>query len=156
MPLPRTLTLANYRAFSRPTELELRPLTLLYGWNSAGKSALLRLLPLLAHSARPSATAVPNVAAWQEQELALDREEREDFTPKPPGPPTSAPSRDTNQHDGADGQPQWPPPRAVAGVTGSAAGGVFLWEALARGVATSRRGFALGITFGAGPLLLTG
>lgn len=42
---------------------------------------------------------------------------------------------------------------AIAGVAGPAAGGVFLWEALARGVAQSRRGEALAITFGAGPLL---
>ncbi|HSN99113.1 MAG TPA: AAA family ATPase [Candidatus Nanopelagicales bacterium] len=57
MPLPSTLSAANYRAFARRTELELRPLTLLYGWNSAGKSALLRLLPLLGESVRSDATA---------------------------------------------------------------------------------------------------
>ncbi|HEX5747590.1 MAG TPA: AAA family ATPase [Archangium sp.] len=40
----------NYRSFAEPQSLELRPLTLLYGDNSAGKSALVRLLPLLADS----------------------------------------------------------------------------------------------------------
>lgn len=40
----------NYRAFAQPTRLELRPLTLLFGYNSAGKSALLRLLPIVAAS----------------------------------------------------------------------------------------------------------
>jgi predicted ATPase len=57
MPLPSTIHLANYRAFAGPTELELRPLTLLYGWNSAGKTALLRSLPLLADSVRAEAAA---------------------------------------------------------------------------------------------------
>ncbi len=41
---------------------------------------------------------------------------------------------------------------AVAGVAMPAAA-AFLWEAIARGVAESRRGFTLGLTFGAGPLL---
>lgn len=40
----------NYRAFSRVQEVEIRPLTLFFGWNSAGKSALVRFLPLLAES----------------------------------------------------------------------------------------------------------
>jgi len=40
----------NYRAFVDPTSIELRPLTLFFGYNSAGKSALLRLLPLVASS----------------------------------------------------------------------------------------------------------
>lgn len=52
MPLS-TLTVEGYRAFAQRAELELRPLTLLYGYNSAGKSALLRLLPLVAASAGP-------------------------------------------------------------------------------------------------------
>jgi hypothetical protein len=41
---------------------------------------------------------------------------------------------------------------AVAGVVMPAAAN-FLWEAIARGVAESRRGFTLGLTFGAGPIL---
>lgn len=49
MPLS-TLTVEGYRAFAQQTKLALRPLTLLYGYNSAGKSALLRLLPLIAAS----------------------------------------------------------------------------------------------------------
>jgi AAA domain, putative AbiEii toxin, Type IV TA system len=40
----------NYRGFVNETEIELRPLTLLFGYNSAGKSALMRILPLLADS----------------------------------------------------------------------------------------------------------
>jgi hypothetical protein len=40
----------NYRAFAQATQLELRPLTLFFGYNSAGKSALLRFLPIVAAS----------------------------------------------------------------------------------------------------------
>jgi predicted ATPase len=45
-----SFTVANYRSFLRPTTIELRPLTLLFGYNNSGKSALLRVLPLLADS----------------------------------------------------------------------------------------------------------
>lgn len=44
------LTLHNYRSFAAPTRVAVRPLTLVFGRNSAGKSALLRALPLLAAS----------------------------------------------------------------------------------------------------------
>lgn len=47
-------TVEKYRSFVRPTRVELRPLTLLFGYNSAGKSALLRSLPLLAASMDPN------------------------------------------------------------------------------------------------------
>lgn len=46
----------NYRAFADSTAIELRPLTLLFGYNSAGKSALLRWLPIVAASTEPDAT----------------------------------------------------------------------------------------------------
>lgn len=49
--LPTALTLHNYRSFAGPQRLEIRPLTLLYGENNAGKSALIRSLALLADSA---------------------------------------------------------------------------------------------------------
>lgn len=45
-----SISAARYRGFASPTEIELRPLTLFYGKNSAGKSAMLRLLPILADS----------------------------------------------------------------------------------------------------------
>jgi predicted ATPase len=45
--LPTSITLRNYRSFAEPVRLELRPITLLYGENNSGKSALLRALPLL-------------------------------------------------------------------------------------------------------------
>lgn len=40
----------NYRAFSRRQDIETRPLTLFFGWNSGGKSAMVRFLPLIAES----------------------------------------------------------------------------------------------------------
>jgi len=40
----------NYRSFLDRAHVELRPLTLFFGYNSAGKSALLRALPLIAAS----------------------------------------------------------------------------------------------------------
>jgi AAA domain, putative AbiEii toxin, Type IV TA system len=48
----RSVRLRNYRAFVREVTVSLRPLTLLFGYNSAGKSALLRALPLIAESVR--------------------------------------------------------------------------------------------------------
>ena len=42
----------EYRCFRDWTEIELRPLTLLFGYNGAGKSALIRLLPALMESVR--------------------------------------------------------------------------------------------------------
>ena len=47
-----SFTVTNYRSFVDPTRIELRPLTLLFGPNNAGKSALLRVLPLIAESIR--------------------------------------------------------------------------------------------------------
>lgn len=55
MPVAR-FSVENYRSFAARTEVELRPLTLVFGRNSAGKSALLRVLPLLAEAARTSTT----------------------------------------------------------------------------------------------------
>lgn len=46
----QSFTLKNYRSFVDRTTIELRPLTLLFGYNNYGKSTLLRILPLLADS----------------------------------------------------------------------------------------------------------
>ncbi len=46
----RQIAVTNYRSFVDRTTLELRPLTLVFGQNNSGKSALLRLLPWLADS----------------------------------------------------------------------------------------------------------
>lgn len=51
MPL-RSFAVERYRGFKERTEIELRPLTLLFGYNSAGKSALLRVLPLIRDTLR--------------------------------------------------------------------------------------------------------
>jgi hypothetical protein len=51
------LSTGGYRAFPDRLDLELRPLTLLYGRNNAGKSAVLRLLPILADSVADGATS---------------------------------------------------------------------------------------------------
>lgn len=42
----------NFRSFVDGVDVQMRPLTLLFGYNSAGKSALLRGLPLIAASLR--------------------------------------------------------------------------------------------------------
>lgn len=49
MPL-KSFEVENYRAFVEPAKVELKPLTLLFGYNNAGKSALARVLPLLRDS----------------------------------------------------------------------------------------------------------
>lgn len=43
-------SVGNYRAFASEQRIALRPLTLFFGWNSGGKSSLLRFLPLIAES----------------------------------------------------------------------------------------------------------
>jgi predicted ATPase len=53
---PAAISVAFFRSFRRWTTLELRPLTLLYGPNNVGKSALLRILPLLGDSIASGAT----------------------------------------------------------------------------------------------------
>lgn len=47
-----SIEFSRYRAFNKAQTLDLKPLTLLFGLNSAGKSAALRLLPILAGAAR--------------------------------------------------------------------------------------------------------
>jgi hypothetical protein len=50
--LPSEVEVERYKCFQPPARLPLRPLTLIFGSNNGGKSALLRLLPLLADSAQ--------------------------------------------------------------------------------------------------------
>lgn len=57
MPTLTGLSTVGYRAFADRLNLGLRPLTLLYGRNNAGKSAILRLLPILADSVADGATS---------------------------------------------------------------------------------------------------
>jgi hypothetical protein len=51
------VTTHHYKSFEPTARLELRPLTLLLGRNNAGKSSLLRLLPILARSASDRAAS---------------------------------------------------------------------------------------------------
>jgi predicted ATPase len=48
----KELRIENFKGFSMPIELELAPITLIYGSNSAGKSAVLEALLLLSQSLR--------------------------------------------------------------------------------------------------------
>ncbi|EOA6549853.1 ATP-binding protein [Vibrio vulnificus] len=50
----KTIGFKNYKSFSGSHKLELENLTLLYGYNNSGKSALIRLIKLIADSASPS------------------------------------------------------------------------------------------------------
>jgi len=56
------ISAVGYRSFAQPLEFELRPLTLLYGRNNAGKSAVLRLLPIIADSVADGATSPFDIA----------------------------------------------------------------------------------------------
>lgn len=64
-PVLNSVTVERYRSFEAATPFEIRPLTLLYGQNNSGKSALLRLLPILAASVadNPSGTLELNADA---------------------------------------------------------------------------------------------
>lgn len=68
--LIRSFEVKNYKGFRDHQRVELAPLTLLYGENSSGKSALLRLLPWIAESmsdTRPGPTldaTVGREALW--------------------------------------------------------------------------------------------
>lgn len=50
-----TIKLEAFRAFRDEATVEIRPLTLLYGFNQAGKSTLMRMLALVADSLQPGA-----------------------------------------------------------------------------------------------------
>lgn len=52
------LKVRSFRAFRDEASLDLRPLTLLYGHNQAGKSSLLRLVSLIADSLRPGTSGL--------------------------------------------------------------------------------------------------
>lgn len=52
----RCLQVERFRAFGLKAQLVLGPMTLVFGYNSQGKSALIRALPLLAASVRPDAS----------------------------------------------------------------------------------------------------
>lgn len=49
----------KYRGFARGAEVELRPLTLFFGFNSSGKSSLVRFLPMLAEALEDRRSPLP-------------------------------------------------------------------------------------------------
>jgi len=53
-----TIRVASYKSLKDEVEIRLRPLTMLYGRNQAGKSTLLRLLPLVADCLQPGVPAL--------------------------------------------------------------------------------------------------
>lgn len=57
MSSPTTLLVYRYRAFAAEARLPLRPLTLVYGRNNSGKSALLRALAIIAASIQEHASS---------------------------------------------------------------------------------------------------
>ncbi len=57
----KSFSVRSYRSFEHEATIELRPLTLLFGYNSQGKSVLLRTLPLLASSVQGSASSPLNL-----------------------------------------------------------------------------------------------
>ncbi len=56
-----SITLGNYRSIADNVHIPMRPITLLFGYNSAGKSAILRSLPLLAASSRTGSSGPINL-----------------------------------------------------------------------------------------------
>lgn len=58
--------ISNYRSFAAPARVELRELTLLFGYNNVGKSALARVLPLL----RDSVSGMPGLPLNLESKAA--------------------------------------------------------------------------------------
>ncbi|KAA0578877.1 AAA family ATPase [Azospirillum sp. B21] len=62
----------NYKSFSRKQDIEIKPLTFFFGWNSGGKSSLVRFLPLISESIEAGslpiwlAGAVGREATWPE------------------------------------------------------------------------------------------
>lgn len=55
MPRLKRIAVEHYRAFERGLDLDLRPLTLIYGKNNAGKSSIVRLAGILDDSVAESA-----------------------------------------------------------------------------------------------------
>ncbi len=54
--LPTSISLKNYRSFADIQKIDLRPVTLFFGINNSGKSALIRLLKIISDSVHPEAS----------------------------------------------------------------------------------------------------
>lgn len=70
--LPNRLLMRDYRSFCGEHVLELRPLTLVYGTNNAGKSALIRSLPLIADSLSGELDALNLDGRFKKYDLGFD------------------------------------------------------------------------------------
>lgn len=68
-----SLRVANLRSFRDPARLDLRPVTLVYGSNNVGKSALVRALPLIADSIGPERDALDFQKRLYEADLGFER-----------------------------------------------------------------------------------
>lgn len=64
---------ANLRSFREECALELRPVTLVYGANNVGKSALVRALPLISDSIGPSREALDFSKRLFDGDLSFER-----------------------------------------------------------------------------------
>lgn len=70
--LPNRLLMRDYRSFCGEHVLELRPLTLVYGTNNAGKSALVRSMPLMADSLGGELDALNLDGRFKKYDLGFD------------------------------------------------------------------------------------
>src|SRR5450830_1383280 len=50
----KSISFENYKAFKIKQKMNVKPMTLLFGYNNTGKSAAIRLLPLIANSFKPN------------------------------------------------------------------------------------------------------
>jgi len=73
-----SINFENFRSFVDEVGIQVRPLTLLFGYNSAGKSALLRGLPLVAASLRTQDRAPLALACAAARDASFS-----DFLPHP-------------------------------------------------------------------------
>lgn len=70
--LPDRLLMRDYRSFCGQHVLKLRPLTLVYGTNNAGKSALVRSIPLIADSLSGELDALNLDGRFKKYDLGFD------------------------------------------------------------------------------------
>ncbi|MEX0287791.1 MAG: AAA family ATPase [Flavobacteriaceae bacterium] len=61
---PSSFTVGNFKAISKPQKLLLRPITLLFGQNSAGKSSIIQSLLLCQHALRKGTFDFASVKRW--------------------------------------------------------------------------------------------
>ena len=53
----KCISIAGYKAYPQSVEINLKPVTLLYGENSTGKSSLMRILPLIQETLKNPSSA---------------------------------------------------------------------------------------------------